>query len=404
MRRYNRVGDEYVGMNFNIDNPHANIVVYDSLELKMLKESTISPEKIRERHTHRIKKKDTIQAKGVYFFDDQVFLPLEKRGLKEDKTTEFGANYGFTMELHTKILYRGGEYFKFRGENDLWLFINGKLEIDLGGVHVPLSGEVRLDDIPGLKRGRLYDVDIFFASRSLDGSSLRIEGTFIPEIPGGRPVDIAINRKTFIPGEEEVKIQIIARKRNQALWKILVRDDDSNTIRSFSGTDTMPLQIFWDGKDKNNNTVEWNKEFNVVGMGIDKKGNDWKSNIETIKTMIEFEKGDKMIVRSVYFTPFSYEIERAATLVLDRISDLLKQKDEKKLLIIGHVSFHSEWTEEQLYTLSLQRAQEVKKYLVKKGISRDRIDAIGKGSKEPFIDRTGQRDDEKSRRTEFEIK
>ena len=381
LKQYNEQEDEFVGMNFDINEGNANIVVYDHLKFELLPGKRSST--------------------GVYYFDDQDFFPLDRRGFEE---AEFGHNYGFAMEMHTKILYRGGEFFKFRGDDDIWLFIDGKLQMDMGGVHGPASDEVRLDNIPGLKRGRIYDVDLFFAERNPTGSSLRIEGTFMVDIPAPQPVNIAVNRKTFIPGEEEIKISIISEEKQHTMWEILIRDDgNNNTVRTYRGNGEIPSEISWDARDNNNNTVEWNKRFHAVAMGIDEKGNSWKSNIETIRTMVEFEKGDKITVRSVVFAPFSYEIKEEATLVLDRMSKLLEKNDKIKLVIKGHVSSYSKWTDEQLYALSLQRAQSVKAYLVNKGVTPGRIEAIGMSYKEPFRDTNGKIDNEKSRRTAFEI-
>ena len=60
----------------------------------------------------------------------------------------FGDNLYFTAEIHTRFTYEGGELFSVRADDDLWLFINGKLALDQGGVHGPsLTTTAYLDEV-----------------------------------------------------------------------------------------------------------------------------------------------------------------------------------------------------------------------------------------------------------------
>src|SRR5262249_54807195 len=53
-------------------------------------------------------------------------------------------NYHFTVEIHTKFKYKGNESFKFSGDDDVFVFINKKLVINIGGIHGALSRDVSL--------------------------------------------------------------------------------------------------------------------------------------------------------------------------------------------------------------------------------------------------------------------
>jgi fibro-slime domain-containing protein len=92
----------------------------------------------------------------------------------------FAHNFHFTTEIHTRFEYQGGETFTFTGDDDLWLFINGRLAIDLGGLHPSLSATVDLDAQAatlGITPGHEYAMDIFHAERHTDASNFRIETT-----------------------------------------------------------------------------------------------------------------------------------------------------------------------------------------------------------------------------------
>lgn len=55
-------------------------------------------------------------------------------------------NWHFTTELRYFFQYQGGETLTFFSDDDLWVFINGRLAVDVGGLHATAYGRVVLGD------------------------------------------------------------------------------------------------------------------------------------------------------------------------------------------------------------------------------------------------------------------
>lgn len=123
-------------------------------------------------------------ASGSYVFDDEQeqkyrdlggFFPIDDE-LFGNPGGRPDHNFHFTFELHTEFTYdaSANQVFRFIGDDDVWVFVDGRLVIDIGGVHAAVDQYVELNRL-GLVDGETYTLDFFFAERHRTQSNFRIE-------------------------------------------------------------------------------------------------------------------------------------------------------------------------------------------------------------------------------------
>jgi fibro-slime domain-containing protein len=112
------------------------------------------------------------------------FMPLQNRGFGFDSRNRYWTatpdtncfkrqNFGFTMEMHRTFTYKSGQVFNFTGDDDVWVFINNKAVVNMGGIYGSGNASVKLDTL-GLTEGTEYPFDFFYCERSVRGSNILI--------------------------------------------------------------------------------------------------------------------------------------------------------------------------------------------------------------------------------------
>jgi len=119
---------------------------------------------------------ETPPGSGIHVIDTNAFFPIDGQGF--GNTPGQAHNFHFTTEIHVTFRYEAGQNFSFRGDDDLWVFINNKLALDVGGSHQALTGSIDFDAQAaalGIVPGTSYPMDIFHAERQTLESNFRIQ-------------------------------------------------------------------------------------------------------------------------------------------------------------------------------------------------------------------------------------
>jgi outer membrane protein OmpA-like peptidoglycan-associated protein len=125
------------------------------------------------------------------------------------------------------------------------------------------------------------------------------------------------------------------------------------------------------------------------------------TNVKKTIYLIPIKEGKKILLPNVVFEQSEYKLLPSALPELDRLADMMTKNATVKILLEGHTD--NQGDPQLNLKLSESRVNEVKNYLVSKGIAASRIEAKGWGEVKPISSNELEEYRKRNRRVEFTI-
>ncbi|MBD3242564.1 MAG: fibro-slime domain-containing protein, partial [Chitinivibrionales bacterium] len=245
LKPYGTVPGDSVGIDFAPGYDMANVVIHDSLPFILVDSATGSYNFTRP------------QSTGFFWLDG--------RGFGEEPAGR-GHNYGFAMELHHEFTYIGGEYFQFSGDDGVWVYINDRLVVDLGGMQKEVKVNLDVDALAstlGMTQGNRYMFDFFYTERKTSQASAIITTNILTPT---KPDDLIITTGDTPPAPGDT---------TAGLSDTTITAGDCVTLHAWVIDDTSGFRPEWDslvqwevidtvGNDISYDTVAASNEFCLI--------------------------------------------------------------------------------------------------------------------------------------------
>lgn len=196
--------------------------------------------------SHSIYEDDSVESLQFYPIDGLGYDAI--LGDTTDKTDNSGKdtvvrpehpNGSYTLRGEAQFVYQDDLYFEFSGDDDVYMYVNGTLALDLGGAHGICTKRVNLKDVAekcNLTPGEVATFTFFYMERNSDASNFKIETNMELVKPG-----ISVAKKAYdsgyaneIPNGSAVETGksayydlIVTNQSNVAMNQISFADQDS---------------------------------------------------------------------------------------------------------------------------------------------------------------------------------